>query len=108
MGLITAATVMAVSTVASAGMSYYQAEEQKKAAEDARRKADAESTRQQAEADRIARETRPEGETVGEAIKFGTMSNETDATSDFLVKKPKKAVSGLSTNGQTGGLGFVL
>lgn len=106
MGITTAAVIG--SALVGAGASYYQAEEQKKAAEEQQRRLEAEETRQRLEAERIARETRPEGETIGSAIKFGTMGD-TTATSDFLVPRQTldTSSSGLKTTGSSG-LGFVL
>lgn len=101
------ATAVVGAAVIGAGTSFYMAEEQRKAASDAQKRVDAESARQQAEAERISRDTRPEGETVGSAVKLGVMDDEMMGVNDFLIKKPTTSPSGLVTSGN-GGLGFVL
>jgi hypothetical protein len=94
--------------VVGAGTSFYMADEQKKASEDAQRRVDAENARQQAEALRISRETRPEGETAGSAVKLGVMDDDMMGVNDFLIKKPTQASpSGLNATASSG-LGFVL
>ena len=95
--------------VIGAGSAAYQAEEQRRTARDAQRRVDAENQRQQAEAARISRDTRPEGETVGQAVKLGVMDEDTMGVSDFLISKPTgQSPSGLNTGDQKSGLGFVL
>lgn len=97
-------TAIIASAVIGAASSAYQAKEQKKAAEaDAnRRRQEAEA--QKAEADRIARETKPEEESLGE-VNFGAESDSfsTGSTQEFLV--PKTGSLGKGSSGRSG-LGF--
>ena len=102
-------TAVIGSSLIAAGSGFYQAEEQRRAQRESQRRIDAENARQQAEAERISRETRPEGETVGQAVKLGVMDEDTMGVSDFLISKPTgQSPSGLNTGDQKSGLGFVL
>ena len=90
--------------IIGAGSSYYQAEQQKKIAEEQQnRLAQAEAERK-AEAERIARLTKPEEESA-KAIKFGSM-DEGESVNDFLVKKDT-STNVLGTTGMSG-LGIIL
>ena len=105
MGAITGAIIAA--SVIGAGGQIYASEQQKKAAEDAQRRADEAKAREEAEALRIAQDTRPEGKAV-EGVKFGVGDETTGTFDEFL--KPKTDVtskSGLGTAG-TSGLGFAV
>ena len=104
-------TAIIGSAVIGAGVSVYEGQQQKKAAQDQQNRLAAEQARQKAEAARISRETRPTGQTVGDAVKFGTMSNTPMGVNDFLVPTStnKKTTSGLGVAGSgNSGLGFVL
>lgn len=108
MGAVVAAVIG--SALIGAGASYYQSEQQRKTAREQQARLDAERARQEAEAKRIAKETRPDGETLGDAIKFGSQDPTTSALSDFLVQAPtqKSVGSGLGTANKNSGLGFII
>ena len=100
---IEVATALIASAVISAGSAYYSADQQKKAAKDDRNRREAEAAAQQAEADRISRETRPEEEALAET-KFGTQdTTRAGSTQEFLI--PKTSALGGSATGRSG-LGF--
>jgi len=98
------ATVLAVAV--GAGSTIYAQKQQEKAAEADRKRREKEAAASKAEADRIARETKPEEEALGET-KFGA-DDATDvggSTQDFLI--PKTSALGGSTGGRSG-LGFTV
>lgn len=100
---VATSTALLLSAGIAAGSAYYQAEKQEDIAEEQQRKLDIAEDERIAEAERIARETRPEGETV-EGIKFGAATdNELGSVSDFLIPK----TSALGTSGSSG-LGFAV
>jgi len=91
------------SAVIGAGTSYYQSEQQKDLAEEEADRLAKEAASRKAEAERIARETRPEAETV-EAIQFGVpQDEELGSVSDFLIPRQSTA---LGTASGSSGLGF--
>ena len=94
-----------ISSAIGAGSSAYQADRQKRLAEDAKQKAEEERIRQENEAKRIALATRPE-QIAATGIQFG-VSEADSSTSDFLVKKKTTMKgAGVGTVG-TSGLGYV-
>lgn len=98
---------VAVAVVAAAAIGAVSADnaasKQKKAASSDRARREKEAAAQKAEADRIARETRPDEEALGET-KFGSGDEDggTGSTQDFLI--PKTSVLGESKG--RSGLGF--
>ena len=101
MAIGTAAAILASAAI-GAGASVYTANKQEEAAEEQRRRLEREEEERRKEAERIARETRPEGETLS-AVTFGTGGNEPlGSTSDFLVPKTGTALGGTGSSG----LGF--
>jgi len=99
------------SAVIGAGVSIYEGQQQKKAAQEQQDRLQAAQAQRDAEAARISRETRPTGQTVGDAVKFGTMNDIPNSVNDFLVPTStnKKTTSGLGVAGSgNSGLGFVL
>ena len=101
-----AAAVIA-SAVIGAGSAAYQADEQKKAAEEDRKRRETAAAEAQAEADRIARETRPDEEALGE-IGFGVDRGDEfvgGSTQEFLI--PKTSALGGASYGLSG-LGFAV
>ena len=103
MGMLTGAVI--ASAVIGAGSSLYAADQQKKAAEEAERKRAA-AAAAKAESDRIARDTKPEEEALGE-ISYGTNDEFTGvgSTQEFIV--PKNNSIGSSGSGRSG-LGFTV
>jgi hypothetical protein len=101
MGLMTGAVI--ASAVIGAGSSIYAANEQSRVAEEQQRKLEEAERARVAEAERIARETRPDAETL-KAPKFGTDDGTIGSTSQFEVKKTTS--SALGSTGLTAGLGF--
>jgi len=100
MGL-TAAVIGAA--IIGAGSGLYSADQQRKAAKDDRNRREAAAAAQQAEADRISRETRPEEQALAET-KFGTQdTTQAGSTQEFLI--PKTSALGGSATGRSG-LGF--
>lgn len=100
-----AVTAIIASAVVGAGTAVYTAEKQEDIAEEERKRLEREEAERKREADRIAKETRPEGE-AATSIQFGTTGS-TDkggSTSDFLVTKGGGALGGTSNGGS--GLGF--
>jgi hypothetical protein len=95
-------TGLIISAAIGAGASVYTADKQEEAAEkEAKRLEQAEADRK-AEAERIAKETRPEGEAL-KAVEFGFGNGEVGgSTSDFLVPKGGTALGGTGKSG----LGF--
>jgi membrane protein involved in colicin uptake len=83
----------------------YQAEQQKKAAEDAERKREQAAAAAKAEADMIASETKPEEE-AADGVKFGSGDGELDKYEDFLVPKNTSSAGLTASNGGLSGLGF--
>ena len=102
-----AATVAAIviASVIGAGSSMYQAEQQKKAAEDAENKREQAATAAKAEADRIASETKPEEE-AAKGVKFGSGDGELGKYEDFLVPKTSSSAGLTASSGGLSGLGF--
>ena len=102
-GYVAAAVVGAA--IVGAGSAYYQGEETKRLAEQDASRREEEAALAQAEADRISRETGPDGEALS-AITFGS-DDGTDptvgSTSDFLIPK----TSSLGSTGLSG-LGFTV
>lgn len=95
--IITAALIGVGSSAIAAGQQEDLAEEDRKRREEA-------VAEKKAETERIARETRPEQETVKE-IEFGTADKTTiGSTQEFLVPKTTGAL-GVSATGRSG-LGF--
>lgn len=91
-----------VSTLISAAVSNKQSMDTRQAASKAKSERDEASRLAQEEADRIARDTRPEGEGV-ESIEFGTGDDsEVGSVSDFVVARKN---SGLGSD-TSSGLGF--
>ena len=101
-------TTMAIIAAAAIGVgsSVYMAEEQKKAAAADRERRERAASASQAEADRIARETKPEEEALGE-IKFGAEDEfgVGGTTQEFVI--PKTSALGTSATGRSG-LGFTV
>jgi len=86
-----------------AGASVYTANQQEDIAKKEQERLAKEESARKAEADRIARETRPTGETA-KGVQFGTtQSKPMGSTQDFLI--PKGGASGLGVTGKSG-LGF--
>jgi len=107
MGVVTGAII---SAVIGAGASAYAADKQEDIANKERKRLEEEEKRRIDEANRIAADTRPVGETL-DAITFGSGFEDLGSTSDFLIPKPTTGTSGLGTskaggNGQSSGLGF--
>lgn len=100
MAAITAAIIGAA--VIGAGASIYTAEKQQEAAEEQQKKLDQAEEERKREAERIAKETRPEGEAAS-AITFGAGADaKSGSTADFLVPKSGAALGGTGSSG----LGF--
>jgi len=98
------ATAIIAAAVIGAGASIYAAEKQEDIANKERKRLEREEEERRAEAERIARETRPEGEELS-SISFGAKDTNTLAmgsTSDFLVTKTGSTFGGTSGSG----LGF--
>lgn len=97
------ATAIIAAAVIGAGASIYASEKQEDIAEKERRRLEREEEERRAEAERIARETRPEGEEL-ESIQFGVGQDKGSmgSTSDFLVTKSGSTLGGTSGSG----LGF--
>jgi len=104
---------MAVTTVGAiigasligAGSAAYQADKQREAAKEAAEKVERQRAADEAEALRIAQETRPEGEAV-EGVAFGSRDLADDTFGQFIQpKSAAPATSGLATTGLSG-LGF--
>lgn len=104
MAVTTAAAVITAGVLA-AGSSVYAAQEQKKAAKADQARREAEAAASKAEADRIARETKPEEESLADT-KFGTDGEGSTGGSsqDFLIPRKNSAL-GTSGTGRSG-LGF--
>ena len=103
MSILTAAVIG--SAIVGSGTSFYMAEEQKKAQEDANRKAEEAAAEAEAERLRIAQDTRPDGQTA-QGIQYGADgSTEIGSTQDFLVERQKTDT--LGTSGLSG-LGFAV
>jgi len=102
---VATSTALIAGALISVGSGVYASEQQKDLAEEDRKRREQVAAEAKAEADRIARETRPEGEAVKE-IQFGT-GDETiiGSTQDFLV--PKTSALGASSTGRSG-LGFTV
>lgn len=98
---MTAAVIGAA--VIGAGSSIYSANEQSRIAKEQQRKLEEAERARVAEAERIARETRPDAETLN-APKFGTDDGTIGSTSQFEVKKTTS--SALGSTGLAAGLGF--
>lgn len=96
-----------ISSIVGAGSSMYAADEQRKAQEEAEKRAAEAREAAEREKIRIARETRPEAKSA-EGIKYGIQDdNGTGSFEDFLVKKDTvQKTSGLKTTGLSG-LGYV-
>lgn len=109
MGIGVGAALIA-SAVIGAGSSAYQANEQKKIAEEQQRKLEEEKRNQALEAERLARLTQPEQQTAGKDVKFGLQGHNTQlgSASDFLVPKATDT-SGLGVSqSKKSGLGFAI
>lgn len=101
-------TAVIASALVGAGTSYYQAEQQKKAADAQAEELKRQEEERQAEIERIARDTRPEAETL-QSIQFGSdtaSSTSVGSVDDFLVPLDTSK-SQLSTS-TSGSLGFIL
>ena len=101
MAAITAAVIAAA--VIGAGSSIYAANEQSRIAKEQQRKLEEAEATRVAEAERIARETRPDAETLN-APKFGTDDGTIGSTSQFEVRKTTS--SALGSTGLAAGFGF--
>lgn len=105
MAVATSTALIAAAVIgagATAGASYYAAEQQEDMAEAERKRIKQAEADRKREADRIARDTRPEGETAS-SIVFGRGDNVAGGSaSDFLVPKSGSA---LGVTGKSG-LGF--
>lgn len=100
------ATAIIAGALISGGSSAYQAEQQKDIAEEDRKRREKEAAKAKTEAERIARETRPEQEAVKE-IEFGTGDDGViGSTQEFVIPKTTSAL-GTSTTGRSG-LGFTV
>jgi len=99
------ATAVVASAVVGAASSIYQSKQQEKAAKNDRERRESVAASEKAEADRIASEARPEGESA-DGISFGTDSTKETggSTTDFLVPKTS-ALGGASGRS---GLGFAV
>ena len=91
------------SSFIAAGSSIYSANEQNRIAKEQQRKLEEAEAARVAEAERIARETRPDAETLN-APKFGTDDGTIGSTSQFEVRKTTS--SALGSTGLAAGLGF--
>ncbi len=93
------------SSIIGAGSSMYQGNQQKQAAEDAARKKEEEANRLKAEQDRIARETKPQEESMdSEGIGFGSSEYDTmGGYDDFITPLD---TSGSSVGTAKGGSGL--
>ena len=101
MGILTG---LIVSAAIGAGASVYASNQQEEAAEKERARLAQAETERKEEAERIARETRPEGETLA-AVEFGFGEDkDMGSTSDFLVTKSGSALGGTGKSG----LGFAV
>jgi len=100
---VSATAAIIGAAVIGAGSAAYSQSQQKKLAEEDRKRREAAAATAKEEADRIARETKPEEEGLGET-KFGVDSGDgtTGTTQDFLV--PKTSALGGATG--RSGLGF--
>ena len=96
-------TAAVIGAIVGAGSSIYAANEQSRVAEEQQRKLEEAERARVAEAERIARETRPDAETL-KAPKFGADDGTIGSTSQFEVKKTTS--SALGSTGLTAGLGF--
>ena len=105
MGIGTGTAILIAGALA-AGSSAYAADQQKKAASADRDKREREAAAAKAESDRIARDTKPEEEALGE-ISYGTNDEFTGvgSTQEFIV--PKNNSLGGSSSGRSG-LGFTV
>lgn len=101
-------TAIIASAIIGGATSIYQSDQQAKLARDQQAALDAAEARQKAEAERIAKDTRPTGQTVGSAIKFGSGNDVTQTVNDFLVSNPKNNSSSSVSGVGNSGLGFVL
>ena len=92
---------MIVSAVIGAGSAAYQADEQKKIADSSAKDVLLAEKERKAEVERIARDTRPDGEAL-DSIEFGVdrEENELGSVSDFL--RPKTTALGTTANGGSG------
>ena len=93
------------SAVIGAGSTMYASEKAKDAAEDQARELREAERRKKIEAERIARETRPEGESLSDT-EFGSRETEEErlgSVDDFLVPKSKSSLGSSDTGS---GLGF--
>lgn len=97
-----------LSTVVGGGLSLYQSGRQEDIAEEDQKKRDKAAAEAKAETERIARETRPEGETAT-GIEFGTgdRGGPTGSTEDFLVPKTSALGAATGSSGRSG-LGFTV
>lgn len=106
-GAIAAAVIG--SAIIGAGTSMYQADQQKKAAEEQQQRLEAERAAKEAEAARVAALTRPE-EQSAKSVKFGSDTNQDSgigSVNDFLIPKKSTTLGIASTNGGSP-LGFQL
>jgi len=90
--------------VIGAGSAHYQASKQEEAAKEAAAKVETQRAADEAEALRIAQETRPEGEAV-KGVAFGSRDLADDTFGQFIQPKSTPKTSGLATSGLSG-LGF--
>jgi len=102
----TATAIIAAASIA-AGSSYYQSEEQKRIAKNDRKRRESEAAAQQAEADRIAKDTKPP-ELALTDTKFGASSSDNNNignANEFFI--PKTSALGGTKNARSG-LGFTV
>ena len=99
MGIVVGAAIVA-------GSSLYAADQQREAAASDRDRREREAAASKAEADRIARETKPEEEALAET-KFGVEDDgfSSGSTQDFVIPKQSGSLGGSSGRS---GLGFTV
>jgi len=102
------ASATILSTLVGGGLSLYQAEKQEDIAEEEQRKREKAAADAKAETERIARETRPEGETAT-GIQFGTgdIGEDVGSTEEFLVPRTSALGTATGASGRSG-LGFTV
>ena len=103
MAVATTTAIIAAAAI-GVGSSMYSADQQKKAAKEDQERREREAASAKAESDRIASETKPEGESL-EETKFGVgkEGNIGGSTQEFIIPK----TSALGAGGRSG-LGFTV
>ena len=99
-----ATAAIVFSSILATGSSIHASSEQKKIADEAAARAENERLLAEKEAERIARETKPE-ELGAEGVKLGLDDGTSGSFEDFLQPKTTAKTSGLNSSGFSG-LGF--